>query len=433
MEVEMEVEMGATNARVIEQFGADTQLWCASTNQYASASEVLSNKVVVILFSAYWCGPCRRFSPLLKTLYENLRKQPRKEEFEFVYCSMDNYTTEYKHYASTMPWWSLPPQSPVTDRLRTIYKSEGIPHLCVIDAEGNLLCGDAVNEAMEDTAGARFPWRCPKAVEEILPDTYVKNDQTYHPTAELDNKYLMLYFGAGWCPRSTAFTRKVVRAYRALKRTRDDFEMLYVSSDRDRRAFKETHSQMPFGAIPFGDRYAKNKLAHFLGIRGIPALLIFGPRPPGGGNRPLINANIREVFERGDHMREFPYHPNSYGDINRVTADIQQHRFVIVFHEAGDDYDQDEIREALQEASKIYNESGTGKPIKFCWAFSFSGLCESLRSVLRLGMPKDAPAMILLDIPDSGAFYVCPESHSTDITADCILNFMKSPGPRIQI
>ena len=105
----------------------------------------------------------------------------------------------------------------------------------------------------------------------------------------------------------------------------------------------------------------------------------------------------------------------------------------IVFHEAGDDYDQDEIREALQEASKIYNESGTGKPIKFCWAFSFSGLCESLRSVLRLGSPKDTPTMILLDIPDSGAFYVCPESHSTDITADCVLNFIKSPGPRIQI
>jgi nucleoredoxin len=346
---------------------------------------------------------------------------------------MDNWTSEYKDYSSQMPWWCLPHQSPVVDRLRTLYKAEGIPYLIVIDSDGNLLCGDAVNEAMEDTTGARFPWRCPSAVEQILPDTYLRNDQTYHPMAEMDDKYLMLYFGAGWCPKSTDFTRKVVRAYNALKRQREDFEILFVSSDRDRRAFKKTHSQMPFGAIPYGDRWCRNKLARFLGIKGIPCLLIYGPRPSGGGNRPLINPNIREVFERGDHMREFPYHPDSYGDINRVTADISSNRFAIVFYEAGDDHDQDEIKEAMQEASHIYNSSNNNRPIMFCWAFCFSGLCESLRSVLRLGRPKDTPTMILLDIPQDGAFYVCPESQSVNITTDNVLSFIKSPGLRLQI
>ena len=138
---------------------------------------------------------------------------------------MDNFRNEYDSYTREMPWWCLPLRSPVVDKLRTFYKTEGIPHMCVIDKDGNLLCGDAVNEAMEDTEGARFPWRCPNSIEEILPETFVRNDGTYHPTSDLDSKYLILYFGARWCSRCAVLTRKVVRAYRALKRTRDDFEV----------------------------------------------------------------------------------------------------------------------------------------------------------------------------------------------------------------
>lgn len=174
---------------------------------------------------------CKRFTPLLRTIYEKLRAKQATpagstmDDFEFVYCSLDNYTAEYRSYTSQMPWWCLPHQSPVLDKLRTLYKAEGIPYMCVVDKEGDLLCGDAVNEAMEDPEGARFPWRCAQHLEEILPDTYVKNDGSYNPTADLDGKYLMLYFSARWCNRSTIFTRKLVRGYRALKRTRDDFEV----------------------------------------------------------------------------------------------------------------------------------------------------------------------------------------------------------------
>ena len=219
-------------------------------------------------------------------------------------------------------------------------------------------------------------------------------------------------------------------------------QVLFISSDRDRRSFKENFSQMPFGAIPFGDRYAKNKLTKFLNVRGIPALMIFGPKPPGnggGGNRPLLNPNIRPIFERGDFIKEFPYQPRPFGDINKITEDLNTHRFLIVFHEGGDDHEQDEIREALHVASNMYHKSsssgagtGTGAAaIKLCYAFTTSGLCESLRSVLRLGLPSEVPTMVLLSIPDSGAFYVCPPE--TEVTPESILDFMKSPGPRLQI
>lgn len=173
---------------------------------------------------------CRKFTPILKSIYDNLKSKQRhsstdEEDFEIVYCSLDNYTSEYNAYALQMPWWCLPHQSPVVDKLRTLYKAEGIPYLSVIDKDGNLLCGDAVNEAMEDPEGARFPWRCAQSIEEILPDTYVQNDGSYHNTKELDEKYLMLYFSAGWCNKSVAFTRTLTKAYTKLKQTRDDFEV----------------------------------------------------------------------------------------------------------------------------------------------------------------------------------------------------------------
>jgi Thioredoxin-like len=168
---------------------------------------------------------CRRFTPILKGIYEKLRSNPG-EDFEIVYCSLDNFRNEYDNYTSDMPWWCLPLKSPVVDRLRTFYKTEGIPHLVILSKEGTLLCGDAVNDAMEDPTGARFPWRCPNSIEEVLPDTFVQNDgTTYLETTTLDDKYLILYFGALWCPRCTTLTKKVVRAYRALKRTRDDVEV----------------------------------------------------------------------------------------------------------------------------------------------------------------------------------------------------------------
>jgi len=201
-----------------------------------------------------------------------------------------------------------------------------------------------------------------------------------------------------------------------------------VSSDRDRRSFKEFFSQMPFGAIPFGDRTARNKITKFLHIQGIPALLMFGPRPD-GGMRPLINRNVREIFERGDFIKDFPYlPPPACGDINQIKEDIKSHRFLVVFHEAGDDHEQDDIQKAIRSAAEKYHDV---KPITMCWALCASGLCESLRSVLGLGLPQDNPTMVLLDIPDGGSYYLCHAS--SDITSDCIVNFIKAPGTPLKI
>lgn len=179
--------------------------------------------------------------------------------------------------------------------------------------------------------------------------------------------------------------------------------------------------------MPFEAREAKANIAKRLQIKGIPSLLIFGPVSSETGDRPLINGNIRGVIETGDYLSEFPYQPKPYGDLNKSTDNINACKCVIVFHEAGDDEEQEDIQETLQMAAENY----TGKDgLKFYWANSPTGLSKTVREALKLGAIRDEPLMILLDIGDQGAYYV---SDKTDINMDTVSEFAKNPGERRQL
>jgi len=54
----------------------------------------------------------------------------------------------------------------------------------------------------------------------------------------------MLYFSAHWCPPCRKFTPVLSEAYTKLKAERDDFELVFVSSDRDQEGFDEYFGEM---------------------------------------------------------------------------------------------------------------------------------------------------------------------------------------------
>jgi hypothetical protein len=185
---------------------------------------------------------------------------------------------------------------------------------------------------------------------------------------------------------------------------------------------------MPFCAMPFGDRDAKTKLHKFLRIQGVPSLFMYGPRPPDGSDRPLINPFVRCIIENENYISEFPFHPKPYGDIDKTLRPINGHKCIVVFHEAGDDQEQEEVQEIVRMASQKYDGK---EPIHMYWALCNNGFAENLRSALRLGRPQDEPTVVLLDIPDHGAFYL--RGSTGELTPDSILDFLKSPGKRLQI
>jgi len=94
------------------------------------------------------------------------------------------------------------------------------------------------------------------------------------PTATaLAGKSVALYFSAHWCPPCRGFTPRLAESYRKHLAARG-FEVVFISSDRDSKAFASYFREQPWLALPFDDRQRKAKLGSKFGVSGIPSLII---------------------------------------------------------------------------------------------------------------------------------------------------------------
>ncbi len=66
-------------------------------------------------------------------------------------------------------------------------------------------------------------------------------------------KYTALYFSAHWCPPCRMFTPKLVEWYNDFKAKHPDFELVFVSSDKDEAAMDEyiKGDNMPWPYVKF--------------------------------------------------------------------------------------------------------------------------------------------------------------------------------------
>lgn len=92
---------------------------------------------------------------------------------------------------------------------------------------------------------------------------------------EIAGKTIGVYFSADWCPPCRAFTPKLVKFYNLLKKQGKPFEIVFVSSDRDRSAMYQYMKElrMPWLALTYGDKHKKSLSAKY-NVRGIPKLVI---------------------------------------------------------------------------------------------------------------------------------------------------------------
>lgn len=82
-----------------------------------------------------------------------------------------------------------------------------------------------------------------------------------------------LYFSASWCIPCCLFTPKLAKVYEPLA-SKSDFEVIFISSDRDENSFKEYFSKMPWLSIPFADLETKKSLKKLFNVNGIPHLVV---------------------------------------------------------------------------------------------------------------------------------------------------------------
>ena len=98
---------------------------------------------VLLDFWASWCGPCRRFIPVLKEIYHS---QP-EGHLQILSCSIDKDAKAWQVALDEeqMPW----PQMREDDahECSDVYNVQYIPHTVLFDREGNIV---AVNPEEPD-------------------------------------------------------------------------------------------------------------------------------------------------------------------------------------------------------------------------------------------------------------------------------------------
>jgi len=134
------------------------------------------------------------------------------------------------------------------------------------------------------------------------------------PTASLvaEGKIVALYFSAHWCPPCRGFTPKLVEFYNKVKKTANgaNFEIVFVSSDRDEKSFNDYYGEMPWTALPFADREKKQEVSSKFKVQGIPTLIFLD-----ASTGDVKNKNGREIVSNDPEGNNFPWTPKSFQEI----------------------------------------------------------------------------------------------------------------------
>ena len=110
----------------------------------------------------------------------------------------------------------------------------------------------------------------------IVGSDLIKEGKSISDVGEaLDGKIVALYFSAHWCPPCRGFTPVLVNFYKALADAGKPFEIIFVSSDQDQKAFDHYFGTHPWTAIPYPNLSGLGRtLGKAYGVRGIHALIV---------------------------------------------------------------------------------------------------------------------------------------------------------------
>lgn len=115
----------------------------------------------------------------------------------------------------------------------------------------------------------------------------------------IKGKKLGLYFSASWCGPCRHFTPVLIEAYNELLKE-GYFEIIFISADEDDESFNGYFSKMPWLAIPFSDKEARDRLDELFEVRGIPHLVILD-----GNGKVVSDEGVEIIREYG--IEAYPF------------------------------------------------------------------------------------------------------------------------------
>ena len=127
-----------------------------SNKKTVPTAAALKNKIVLLYFSASWCGPCRSFTPQLEKFYKSVAK---KENIEIILVTSDKTKDAMMKYMKKMPWLAIPFGNPQIAKLKSEFKVSGIPSLIVLDSSGKLITPNGRKDVVSLGVNAVNVWK----------------------------------------------------------------------------------------------------------------------------------------------------------------------------------------------------------------------------------------------------------------------------------
>ena len=150
--------MGSIQRVVDDLFNANS-LVSKTGSPWGSSLKSSGVKVVALYFSAHWCPPCRQFTPLLKSAYDEY-KQSSSSKVSVVFVSGDRSESDMQSYMREAHgnWPGLLPGSALQQSLNATLQVRGIPALIVVDINGEVLSREGRQEVMSMRSQAFKTW-----------------------------------------------------------------------------------------------------------------------------------------------------------------------------------------------------------------------------------------------------------------------------------
>jgi len=159
---------------------------------------------------------------------------------------------------------------------------------------------------------------------------------------------------------------------------------------------------MPWHALPFSDRKAKQQLSEIFEVRGIPSLVVID-----WDTGKVINKAARTACSNDPEGQEFPWYPKAVNDVNEETDGLNDEVCVVVLLDGASDGDKDQRSTDIEKVGKAYYEkaraAGSDSKYRFFVEKKAGNVSNQIRKLCRVsaGVAKT----IVLDLGDEGAYY----------------------------
>ncbi len=363
----------------------------------------LDGKLVLLFFSAQWCGPCRHFSK--QVLSQWTERHRVQAGFEVVFISSDNNKQDMEEYHSTMTFPALAyDERELHDRLVKTFSIQGYPTLLVLSPEGEIIMRNARSLVEGDPACKVFPWAV-KSLSEVISAPLLPAG-----TGIDGADVVALYFSASWCASSRTITPLLINTYNAARAKGHKFEVIFVSADKDEKSFASYFAQMPWLAIPFDDHDTRNELdRRFEAHKGIPHAVLIDRT-----TCKVINKDAVGALRADQEATNFPWVTPPVEELTaRNGPDLYLSVVVWLVNGA-----KDELEPAANAIHAAAAAQGKDATIKFFYSNDGTDREEAKWLFSFLGVPvnTDKEQVIVIDVP-SGFKYVFPAGVKQDIAS----------------